>query len=145
MANVSFDGPNKIINVTTSSFTLQVKSEVYSEWKRWQLIDDNTKYVQVFRAVGGDPLPGEKSLGATYFLNSLWKIRPYEIEHVLTVNGNLYSEDGTSVYTQTTGSYNVQVESTVSNLVDTIQVQTGVIDQEDIDNIVDGVWDKELP
>lgn len=128
MATVTFDGPNKIINVATASSNVEVKSELYSAWKEWVQIDDNAKFDQAFRAVGGDPLPGSKTLGTTYFLDSDWKIRPYETDYVMTVNGNLYSEDGTSVYTQTTGSWNVQVESAVSNLVDSTLAQSDEIE-----------------
>ena len=119
---VSFNGVTKIISVTTTPVMgvvdIDVKTDIYSDWKEWLLIDDNSKYLQALRAVGGDPLPGSKALGVTYFLMNGWRIRPYEGNHTMNVNGNLYTEDGDSPYISTTGSYNVMLISAVSNLVD---------------------------
>jgi hypothetical protein len=121
MANVSFDGSAKIISVTVEPVggenSIDVKIDLYSDWKEWTLLSDNSKYEQAIRGVGGDPLPGSKALGDTYFLLNGWKIRPYEASHTMTVNGNLYCEDGTSPYVSTLGAYNVMVVSAVSQLV----------------------------
>jgi hypothetical protein len=64
-------------------------------------------------------------LGLTYFLLNGWKIRPYEATHVFSVNGNLYSEDGTSPFLPTIGGYNVTIISSVSNLVEAISTGGG--------------------
>lgn len=117
----TFDGPNKVIIMNEGVTAADVK-EIYSEWKQWVLLSDNTKYLQAFRNVGGDPLPGSKALGATYFLLNDWKIRPFEGNQTLNINGNLYCEDGSSPYVSTLGNWSVFVVSSVSNLVDsTIQ------------------------
>lgn len=121
MPKVSFNGSTKIMSVTEapvgSANSIDVKIDLYSDWKEWVLTSDNAKYEQAMRAVGGDPLPGSKALGDTYFLMNGWKIRPYEASHTMTVNGNLYCEDGTSPYIPTVGTYNVMVISAVSQLV----------------------------
>src|SRR3990172_4377805 len=121
MAKVSFNGATKIISVTVAPVgganSIDVKIDLFSDWKEWVLLSDNSKYVQAMRGVGGDPLPGSKALGDTYFLLNGWKIRPYEASHTMTVNGNLYCEDGTSPYVSTLGAYNVMVISAVSQLV----------------------------
>jgi len=75
-------------------------------------------YEQAFRFVGGDPLPGSKKLGTTYFIMNGWKIRPYSGNHTLLIDGNLYAEDGTSPYVTAIGSYNVMIINSVSSLVD---------------------------
>jgi len=112
-----------------------VKIDLYSDGKEDWITDSNlTKVIFPIRSVGGDPLP-EGSLGGTFFLLPPWKIRPYESNHIFRVNGNLYSEDGTSPFTQTVGTYNVPIISTVSSIV------TVVGGEISIDNIVDGVWD----
>lgn len=129
-AKVTFDASTRTIVVHevptlvsgTLTVTLDVKEDIYSDAKDdWILTSSLAAFYMPVRAVGGDPLPGGKSLGTTYFLRSDWKIKPYEGSHRFVVNGNLYSEDGTSVFTPTTGSYNVFTESVVSNLVDSIQ------------------------
>lgn len=121
MANFTFNGTTEIITPTDAPVSGVIDIDVqdlYSRWVDWMLTSDNSKYQQAMRAVGGDPLPGSKQLGLTYFLMNGWKIKPYEADHIFNLNGNLYSEDGTSPFTPTTGSYNVTIISSVSNLVD---------------------------
>lgn len=115
---VTFDGENRFIRVNDNVTFLDVKEDLYSAWKRWVAQDDNLKYPVAFRSVGGDPLPGEKSLGSTFFLNLPWKIKPFEGNHTLEINGNLFQEDGSSPFTTTNGNYNVQIIQQVSSLVD---------------------------
>ena len=126
-AKVSFNATTRIIQITQApvggEIDIDVKIDLYSDGKEDWITDSNlTKAYFPIRSVGGDPLPGEKALGATFFLDPAWKIRPYEGTHVLNVNGNLYSEDGSSPFTPTIGAYNVTIISAVSSLVDsTIQ------------------------
>jgi len=118
MANVSFDGINKIITINTGITEITVKTDLYSDWKEWSLIDDHSKYLQAMRSVGGDPISETKQLGATYFLTNGWRIRPAEWNHRLSVVGNLYTEEGDSPFLSTIGSYNVTVTNEVSTLVE---------------------------
>jgi hypothetical protein len=126
--NYSFNGANKIISVADAPImgTINVDiQELYSRWVDWVLTSDNSKFVQAMRVVGGDPLPGAKQLGLTYFLMNGWKIRPYEADHTFNLTGNIYSEDGTLAFTPTVGSYNVMIVSSVSNLVDLVATGGG--------------------
>lgn len=131
----TFLGTEKIIQVNNdvTSFTCQ---ECYSQWKEWVLLDNNTIYEQAFRYVGGDPLPGSKALGITYFLLNGWKIRPYSGDHTLTVDGNLYSEDGSSPYTKALGSVSVMIINSVSTLVDATVQQLPEIEYNTFNNKV---------
>lgn len=119
--NYTFDGTNKIIVPADApvgnEIALDVK-DLYSRWVDWAATSDNAKYLQAMRNVGGDPLPGSKQLGITFFLLNGWKIRPYEANHVFVLNGNIYSEDGSNPYIPTLGAYNVTIINSVSNLVD---------------------------
>ena len=63
MANVTFDGENKIIRVNDGVVQINVELDLYSEWKRWMMEDDNAKWLQAFRSAGGDPT----NLEATQF------------------------------------------------------------------------------
>lgn len=125
---VSFNPITKIISIasppdSSSLVTLDVKEHIYSDGKQdWKDNSALTKFRFPIDAVGGNPLPGSKALGSTFFLKYGWRIRPYEATHTLRVNGNLYTEEGDSPYVPTLGNYNVMVESSVSSLVDsTIQ------------------------
>ena len=124
---VTFDGVNKIIQITSAPVLvdgdwvvdIDFKEHIYSDGKVDWLGDQDLRrrYFPV-RPVGGDALPGSKALGSTFFLAADWKIRPYEADHVFNLNGNVYSEDGTSPFTSVVGTYNVMIINTVSSLVD---------------------------
>jgi hypothetical protein len=156
MPKVSFDGLNKIINVTQAPvggyIDLDVKVDLYSDWKEWVLENDNSKYLMAMSAVGGDPLPGSRALGSTFFLTNNWKIRSYESNHVLRVEGNLYCDDGAIPYVSTLGNYNVMVISSVSSLVDVVTTGGSALTQPEHDKlmalsdgttIADKVWDEQ--
>lgn len=129
---VTFDYTNRVIQVDEAPtlvdsdwvVSLDVKIDIYSDGKEDWLTDPNlSKFEFPVSSVGGNPLPGSKKLGSTFFLNSDWKIRPYEGSHIFRVNGNLYSVDGTSPFTPTIGSYNIFLEQQVSSLVDSTVAQ----------------------
>lgn len=113
----TFNGITKIISFDVSTTTFDVR-DLWSRYLDWLLTSDNSKYSLAMRNVGGDLLPGSKELGITYFMMNGWKIKPFEENQVLTVNGNLYSEDGSSPYAPVIGNFNVTILSSVSNLVD---------------------------
>ncbi|MEX2010502.1 MAG: hypothetical protein WD874_01715, partial [Parcubacteria group bacterium] len=124
MANkVSFDATNKIIQITQAPVDgivdLDVKIDIYSDGKEdWLSNSTLNKYKFPVAAIGGNALPGSKTLGSTFFLLYGWKIRPYEADHTLNINGNLYSEDGSTPFSPTVGTFNVAIVSSVSSLVD---------------------------
>lgn len=124
---VTFDGPNKVISFNVSTTAVDVR-DIYSDWVDWFLTSDNSKYLPAMRNVGGDPLPGSKTLGLTYFMLNGWKIKPYEENHTITFNGNLYSEDGSSPYMNVVGAYQVMIINSVSNLVDSTVAQLAEIE-----------------
>jgi hypothetical protein len=137
----TFDGINKIISFDESTTEFDVR-DLWSRYVDWMLVSDNSKYVLAMRNVGGDPLPGSKSLGLTYFMLNGWKIRPFSETHVLSINGNIYSEDGSSPFVPTVGDYNVTIINTVSNLIDLVAVDGGIAPS--ANEIADAVWDEAL-
>ena len=131
--HIAYDTDKRIIYITTApvngEVVIDVKVDLYSDMKEDWLADSTlNKFKLPISSVGGNPLPGDKDLGATFFLDNEWKIRPYEANHALRINGNLYSEDGTSVVIPTIGNYNVLVEMTVSNLSDSTIAQLSEIE-----------------
>ena len=140
MAKVEINGPSKLIIVNDSVTEIDVKVDLYSEWKLWVIESDNSKYVPAFSAIGGDPLPGGKFVGTTFFLENGWKIRPFEGDHDLVVSGNLYDRTGGSPFVNTVGDYNVLITMATSNLVDAVATSgsTGPT----ASSIADAVWDK---
>jgi hypothetical protein len=146
MAKVIFDGERKLIIVNPGITSLDVREDIYSEWKRWFNTGTNSKFFMAMDIVGGNPLP-EDQLGLTYFLLNGWKIRPYEGDHRLKIRGNLYSQDKSDPIADTLGDFKVNVAMRVSNLVDMVNgggaTGSGTCDLELDPEIVDGLSSQE--
>ena len=117
---VTFDGPNKIILVNAGVTELDFREDVYSNWKEWILVDEfvNAQFEQALSVVGGDPLPGDRILGSTFFLENGWKIRSWEGDHILTITGNVFSRDGSDPVLPPLGEFKVTVNFNTSTLVE---------------------------
>ena len=121
-ATVTIDGTAKIIKLHNCSYiTVQ---ELYSRWKIWTQTDDNTKYPQAFRTVGGDPTVTGQYLGTTYFVLNNWVIEPCSSSHTLTVIGNIFTDDGDSPFQQPNGNYEIMIYNQFSNLSTVLEVST---------------------
>jgi len=132
MQKFTFDGINKLFIAKSGITEVDVQIDLYSDWKEELLLSDNMKYEQALRTVGGDTISATRNLGDTYFLINDWKIRPYEGDHRLQIEGNLFTDDGTSVMVPTTGSYNVLAEMFVSNIIDSLNITSiasGVVEE----------------
>jgi hypothetical protein len=147
---VTFDGPNKLILINEGVTELDVKEDIYSDWKEWLLGHDsivNAKYLEATESIGGQPLPGSRFVGSTFFLVNGWRLKPYAGSYTLVVNGNLYTDVGDSPYVDANviEGYpnNIRIESTVSTLVETV----GVLDVDSVTslaNIAQSVWEATL-
>lgn len=125
---ITFDGENKEITISDSGSTLVVVTgkEMYSRWKEWVI--SNSQYEPAFRTVGGDPIGGGLFIGDYYFVNNVagWRIKPEEKHHTLQINGNVYSEDPlTTLFLTTNGGYTVNIQQQVSQLTQTLAVNSG--------------------
>lgn len=121
MPDFTFDGDAKIITEPAGSGDTEysVARDLYSAAKRWLADGDNTKYPLPISVVGGDPITPSQNLGATFFLENGWRIRPAERSHKVTLVGNLFTrEPGESVFVATLGAFTVNTETRVSSLVD---------------------------
>jgi len=115
---VTFDGPNRLMLVNEGVMDIDVEVDLYSDWKEWVTVRDHGKFPPAMRTVGGDPTSGGRALGATFFLMNGWRVRTWEGDHRLTVNGNLYTEEGEPPFVPVRGPHTTIIESNVSNLVD---------------------------
>lgn len=142
---VTFDGVNKLILINEGETEIDVKSDIYSNWKEWVRVRDNAKFEYAMTAIGGDPITATLFVGTTYFLENGWRVKPWEGNYVLTISGNMFTrEPGQNPMIPTSG---VSVALTRSNLVDLAVVETQVgsngdivISPVDITNIANGVW-----
>ena len=123
MAKVLFDGAVKVITVNYGEASIDVKQDIYSEWKNWIAISANANFEQAIRTVGGDETVESQYIAPYFFLLNGWKIRPYEGDHTLNINGNLYVDGGGSPFVHTVGNFNVLINLTLSN--NAVVVETG--------------------
>lgn len=129
-----FDGPNKLIFIDPSVATINVREDLYSAWKEWMIVSEQAgsamKWAAAFSTVGGEPLPGDRNLGRTFFLINGWRIF---LDHGIEFTGNLFTEEGESPFILDTG---VQIAtSIVSTLVEEV---TGAVAAS---TLAQAVWD----
>ena len=96
MSKVTFDGLHKLINVDSGVTDIDVRTDIYLEWKKWVLEDDNSKWLPAFRSFGGDPTSVNQNAPSYYFLINEWVVKVVNL--TLSVNDNLYSDDYSTPY-----------------------------------------------
>ncbi len=108
--SVTFDAANKriVVNPGVTSVTAQA---LYSRWKEWA--QANSQYDAAFRVVGGDPIGGGLFVASYFFLINGWRVRPFEGNHTLVIDGNLVVDGGGVPVVPTLGSFNVSTQFTV--------------------------------
>lgn len=107
---ITFDASTKRIILDTTSVSA---TEIYSRWCDWAATSDNAKHGLVIRQVGSDDLGGGLSIPPYFFLQGLWRVRPMESDHTLTLTGNLFVEGGGDPVVRTIGDFNVLVKNVV--------------------------------
>jgi len=111
-AKITIDPVNKLIIVKSGITSLDVKVDLYSDMKEdWLADSELRKYEFPWRTTGGDAIGEGKYSGSKYFLKSGWRIRPYEADHELLLQGNLYSNEDPPepLAVPTLGDYTVNV------------------------------------
>ena len=105
---IVFDGPNKRIVLDSADVSA---AEVWSRWVDWQAL--NPQWPLAFSLVGGIPLGSGLYIPPYFFLLDGWRIRPMEVDHTLTITGNMFVAGGGTPVVRTIGSYQVNVNYTV--------------------------------
>lgn len=91
---VDFDGLNHLIIIKTGITSIDVKSDMYSTWKEWSII--NPQWSNAFYSFGGDPTTTGQTAPAYFFLTNGWKV--YIQNTYVNIETNLYSDDGLSPF-----------------------------------------------
>ncbi len=138
---LTFDGENKLISLSIGTTSLSVH-DLYSRWKDWVLLSDNSKYAPAFSVVGGDPI--DENAGTSVplyaFLLNGWKVKPQEANHALSViDGILLVSGGGDPFQNTTGSFNVRIN--YQQPVQAVGFDTGGGSG---GSTVDEIWDEDL-
>ncbi len=87
---VVFDGENKLIIINPNEPAISVKEHIYSAWKEWMLLRDNSKFLPALRVSGGDPIGVGAATGDVYFTLNGWKVL---LLNNCDITGTLYSDD----------------------------------------------------
>ncbi len=142
----TFDGVNKVIScgLGTVSFSAQ---EVYSRWKDWIQEDPSrAKYPSAFsNSLGGDSLGGGVTVGAYFFLQNGWLIRPQEADHQLILSGNLFPiPDTAALFANTLGDHQVVVGMRTSSLTQQVISSGGNGSGASASDVADAVWNRNI-
>lgn len=136
---VSFDPILKLITIGSDITEITVRSDLYSDWKEWALLEGNSRYRPALRAVGGDRINATEVTGSTFFLTNGWRIY---VDHAITFDGNLYSDDYDSPFLEAPGVK--LVKQKVSTLVETVKPSLVGLNIPTAQEIADAVWSKNL-
>jgi hypothetical protein len=117
---VTFDGANSLIIINDNEPTINIKQDIYSDWKEWALKRDHLKFFPALRTVGGDPTVAGKFLGATFFTINDWQIL---IKESTDFTGNIFSDNFAKPFSTNEGIK--LATSEVSNLIDIVQISPG--------------------
>ena len=94
MADALFDGVNKFITLPDiGEFDAQVN--LYSAWKEWVVLGDNSKYLPAFDTTGGDQVGADQEIAPYFFCrNDLgWRIKMPSANGEIVLAGNLFPRD----------------------------------------------------
>ncbi len=95
-------------------------------------------------AIGGQTTSGGK-LGSTFLLRDPWQIEPYEDNHEMIIEGNLFHENAlTRLILPTAGAFTVTVNMQTSTLVEVVEALSAADVQVKLNKIVDGVFGQKL-
>lgn len=131
----TFDGENKLIIINPEVTSFDIKEDLYSSWKEWLSLRDNSKFLPAVRTTGGDPVGGGQFTGDVYFLINGWRIY---VNHSVAINGVIYSDDFPSPFVQAQGTQ--IVTNTVSALVNTVSTGGGTGDAPTATEVASAVW-----
>lgn len=114
---VDFNGEDLIITLEAGVSEVDVRADLYTEWKNWQREDrtdgsSNRKYPPAFRTTAGDPITQTLDSGGYFYIrNDLgWRIRPAEEHATILFTKNLVPEDPTlDTVVPTIGAYTVLI------------------------------------
>ena len=152
MGNVEFDGDNLLIKVNEEVTTIDIQTDLYSDWKEWFQTGTNSKFLPALRTIGGDPTVQEKVVAPYFFLMNGWKIKPYSWNHTLNLVGNLFVDNpetyGSNIIVPPDGYFTVLVNMSTTSDASKLLVGSGVTEQDkqDITHLIEqsGILAKEV-
>jgi hypothetical protein len=146
MADVIFDGNNlNIILPSIGSFDVQ--TEMYSAWKEWVRINDNSKFPPAFDTTGGDDVGSGQTIAPYFFCrNDLgWRIKMPNDNGEIVVFGNLFPRNANLTLFEQTSGFDAFLRLEVSTRAIVVEVPTSGVTEQDKTDIAEGVWNVVKP
>lgn len=146
MADVIFDGNNlNIILPSIGSFDVQ--TEMYSAWKEWVRINDNSKFPPAFDTTGGDDVGSGQTIAPYFFCrNDLgWRIKMPNANGEIVVFGNLFPRNANLTLFEQTSGFDAFLRLEVSTRAIVVEVPTSGVTEQDKTDIAEGVWNVVKP
>lgn len=140
MANkFTYDTTNKLFILNSGVTSLNMKTEFYSWVKSdWKTNATLGKFKFPILGIAGqtiDSVSGQ-TIQPYYQLLYGWKLRPQEANHLLTIVGNVITDDGSDPFVNTVGTYNVRIKFVVPGSA----ISLNNADITDIKDISLGKW-----
>ena len=111
-----FDGQNKIIHIQSPTEWFSVK-DLYSDWKRWVVVDSNAMFLQAMKSIGGERISETISISPYIEVMNGWVIKPYDGTYELSVYGNLFGTGGLNPFVGVdSGAVAIKLEVTSNSL-----------------------------
>jgi len=112
----TYNTSDKLIILNAGVTSYDAKVDLYSDTKEdWKSDSNLTKFRFPIQAVGGNSIGAGQVISPYYILLNGWRIRPHEANHILTVVGNVITDDESSPFIATVGSFNVSIRSQVTS------------------------------
>ena len=105
---ITLDGATKIITLDSASVSA---AEIWTAWVDWH--PANSQWPLAFTLVGGIALGGGLFIPPYFFLLNGWRVRPMNVDHNLTITGNLFVDGGGVPVVPTADVHQVNVNYTV--------------------------------
>lgn len=127
---VTFDGIRKLILINDGVTDIDVQRDIYSSWKEWVKLENNSKYERAIQLVGGEPTVEGQFLDATYFLINGWKVKSYPGQYTLSITGNIYDIGGGDIKVPadviSNNPNNISINLNTSNIVRRVTSGSGL-------------------
>jgi len=144
---VVFDARDRLMYVNNGVTTLDVKIDIYSAWKEWNLSSPEYPLPMsnqiAISAIGGEQITETVFVGSTFFLENGWRIKPWASSkgYVLTIVGNLFTREAgeNPVVPESNVTINLERSSLATASLVGIDEALDKI-QEQVDTIANKVW-----
>lgn len=116
---VTFDPVSRLVIVNKGETNISMGRDVYSAFKEWFSINENSQYLPTIRTIGGDPTVSGNFAGTIYFFINGWRMF---LDKTVNISGSVFSDDFPSPYISSPTAH--LAFSQVANLVDRVETNS---------------------